>query len=326
MLFNKKQGGSEERVQAASFFFKSVLLVTVVVIIMQLIRKSVPESSLNKKSWMAASLDKESRLKNITSPKIVFIGGSNLAFGLDSRKIETAIGMPVVNMGLHAGMGFQFMLEESKADIHAGDIVILSFEYQLKEIAGGGLCANLIAVNPAAAPYCLNSTKQYVSFFAADFQRGLAYWFNRYFGSPVTIEDIRDNVTEEGDFTFHLKRAHVPKLMGSEKWNSEDCTRIILKINEFVAYVAGRKATVYFSFPALALSQYNLNQEVVKAIAARYEKELNCKTLNRAQGLILNDSLFYNSVYHLNGAGRQIRTDTIIRALQHREIHGCGGW
>ena len=44
----------------------------------------------------------------IEEPKIILIGNSNLAFGIDSEKIENSVGMPVVNLGLHGSLGNEF--------------------------------------------------------------------------------------------------------------------------------------------------------------------------------------------------------------------------
>ena len=56
-------------------------------------------------NYQASLIDKVQRLESIHEPKIVLIGDSNLAFGIDSEKIEEAFDMPVVNMGLHGGLG-----------------------------------------------------------------------------------------------------------------------------------------------------------------------------------------------------------------------------
>ena len=56
-------------------------------------------------NYQASLIDKVERLESIEEPKIVLIGDSNLAFGIDSEKIEEGHGIPVVNMGLHGGFG-----------------------------------------------------------------------------------------------------------------------------------------------------------------------------------------------------------------------------
>ena len=73
----------------------------------------------------ASLIDKVQRLENLHEPKIVLIGDSNLAFGIDSEKIEEAFGMPVVNMGLHGGLGNAFHEEMTRLNVTEGDIYII---------------------------------------------------------------------------------------------------------------------------------------------------------------------------------------------------------
>ena len=54
------------------------------------------------KTFLGALRDKYERLTSLEEPKIVIIGGSSAAFGLDSAVIEEHTGMPVVNFGLYA--------------------------------------------------------------------------------------------------------------------------------------------------------------------------------------------------------------------------------
>jgi hypothetical protein len=72
--------------------------------------------------------EKYNRLMEIDEPKIVVVGGSSVAFGLESEIIEEYTGMPVVNFGLYAALGTKVMLDLSKGGINEGDIVVLAPE------------------------------------------------------------------------------------------------------------------------------------------------------------------------------------------------------
>lgn len=80
-------------------------------------------------SYMAGLEAKVARLKSIRGPKVVLVGGSNLAYGIDSAMIEKELRMPVVNMGITAGLGFKYHLESIRGRVSRGDIVIASPEY-----------------------------------------------------------------------------------------------------------------------------------------------------------------------------------------------------
>ena len=77
------------------------------------------------KGALASLIDKTNRLESIGEPKVVLIGNSNLTFGMDSKRLSEAIGMPVVNMGLHGGLGNAFHEEMAKLNVCSGDIYII---------------------------------------------------------------------------------------------------------------------------------------------------------------------------------------------------------
>jgi len=68
-------------------------------------------------------------LASLKSPKIVFIGGSGCSHGIDSEVVEGAFGIPVANMGLHAGMGLAYQLSSIEAHVFKGDYVVIIPEY-----------------------------------------------------------------------------------------------------------------------------------------------------------------------------------------------------
>ena len=69
------------------------------------------------------------RLDTAASPRLVIIGGSNTAFGLDSRMLADSLGLNVVNTGLHSGIGLRFMLDDAMPRLRPGDKVVVMPEY-----------------------------------------------------------------------------------------------------------------------------------------------------------------------------------------------------
>ena len=52
-----------------------------------------------EKTFLGEFDDKVDRLRNTDGAKIVVIGGSSAAFGVDAELLEKTLGMPVVNFG-----------------------------------------------------------------------------------------------------------------------------------------------------------------------------------------------------------------------------------
>ena len=104
------------------FFAKCLIMLALVVIFC--FKIVMPQYLLN---YQAALIDKNERLCSIDEAKIVLVGNSNWAFGVDSEMLQEAMHMPVVNMGMHGGIGNPFNEQAAVQNIHEGDIVIISY-------------------------------------------------------------------------------------------------------------------------------------------------------------------------------------------------------
>ena len=113
--------------------------------------------------YILADLEKYNRLATILSPKLVLVGGSATAFGIDSSRLEKSLGMPVVNMSLHAAVGLKFMLYDVVERIANGDIVIVMPEYEqfCGKTANGGDLVCAILWNRLSALNNLNTLGQW---------------------------------------------------------------------------------------------------------------------------------------------------------------------
>lgn len=75
--------------------------------------------------YNASIIDKVNRLRSIEEPKLILVGNSNLPFGIRSDYLEEEIGMPVINLGIHGGLGDPFHENMIKGAINEGDIVVV---------------------------------------------------------------------------------------------------------------------------------------------------------------------------------------------------------
>jgi hypothetical protein len=79
--------------------------------------------------WTLA-LDSRTRAAadEIHQPKIVFIGGSNIRFGLDAAALSRDLHVPVINYGLHASLGMDVIADRAMQCVKPGDIVVFAPE------------------------------------------------------------------------------------------------------------------------------------------------------------------------------------------------------
>lgn len=82
-----------------------------------------------EQTFLGELVEKQQLLEQTPGKRIILIGGSSVAFGVDSRQVETALPeYRVVNFGLYAALGTRVMLDLALPQLRQGDIVILSPE------------------------------------------------------------------------------------------------------------------------------------------------------------------------------------------------------
>lgn len=89
---------------------------------------------------------KDSLMETTPSPRLVVLGGSSVAYGINSPMIKDSLHMNVINAGLTAGMGLKYILEEATPHLRKGDIVLICLEYAHFY---GTMYGNEISLGPA---------------------------------------------------------------------------------------------------------------------------------------------------------------------------------
>jgi len=267
---------------------------------------------------MSSIIDKHNRINQLKCPKIIFAGGSNLAFGLDSELIEREFNVPVVNLGLHAGLGLDFIFNELKDVVHQNDIVILSIEYfldnegyyDLKRFTGSKF-------KEAKLYYKFDIRKEIITDIDKTRMDLKSYNIKEI---PNTEKGIysRNAFNNYGDHIAHLEQDLPKKLgdRGSFKYKYWDGIKII---NDFYDYVKFKNVTVYFIYPNYPKSEYLRNNTVINKLAIDLSRNLNIDILNNPSDFVFEDSLFFDTVYHLNKNGRKKRTQKLIEIINQNQ-------
>jgi hypothetical protein len=83
------------------------------------------------KFWTAVTRQKLDWVESMRAKHgyvIGVVGGSTTTFGIDAEHIEREHGLPVANLGLHVGMGFEALVGFGLSSLREGDTLILSLE------------------------------------------------------------------------------------------------------------------------------------------------------------------------------------------------------
>ena len=275
--------------------------------------------------FIAANIDKQEKLRGTSSPKIVFVGGSGLAFGLDSKLVEGAIKFPVVNMGLHAGVGLKYMIDEVMPYVNEGDVVVVvpEYDYFYGDIVYGNCqLIDMIVLYPENIRYL--SARQYVPILRLIFENAQA----RFQNSIVKIVKgdknrgynnvyRRDGFNDYGDMVAHLDKesADVASMsLGIGGKFNEDTIRILVEAGNVLI---DKKARLYFLYPAipdLFYRKYN-NNKSLQEVHKNLLNSFGVAVLGEPGEFIFPVEYFFDTPYHLNKAGRKARTEQLIGKL-----------
>jgi hypothetical protein len=276
--------------------------------------------------YMGAMAAKHARLGALASPKVMVIGGSNATFGIDSELLEKALCKPVVNMSLHAGLGFEFMAAEVKGHIGKGDLVIASLEHLAFTEPRQYGDIHMITVDryPEAMRYLPWYRKPSIVL-GILVMRTQGVWKVL---SGQWKDDSPDPVyrangfTERGDITSHhglpMRPSHrIQPSVYFEPYSVPRFWSIVAQLNE----EAGKNgAQLVFSWPVNARSSY---KSAFHEAMARELKEHGYQVAGVPEDYIYPDTTFYDTHHHLRAAGRQLRTDRMVRDLCALEVVQC---
>ena len=258
--------------------------------------------------FLAGMIDKHQRIQAIEEDKVILVGGSNLAFGIDSKRLQDAWDVPVFNLGLHAGLGLELMLAEAKTFAKEGDIVLLSIEHFL-DVGSYRLKKYLTRLYPEASKFYTKNAILEISIHIEETRKNL----KRVIEGEEYYESVysRDGFNKYGDLVGHID-ADIPEKLTIGTWNGYRYWEGIAALNDFYAYAQSKKIDVFFIYPTFCETEYNNRKEAIEHLHKDMQEGLAIEILNEPQDLVYADSLFFDTEYHLNKNGRILRTQKII--------------
>jgi hypothetical protein len=286
-------------------------------------------------NYLAAVLEKDRLIRNTASPKIILVGGSNLAFGIDSRMMQDSLGLRVVNMGLYAKLGLKYMLAQVRPYIGAGDVVVVVPEYDqfYGEFANGDNTLNtalLYAPSDRVSDFIRSYSvidvivRPRVENARRSFLRAVASAAGKedeFFPPDTNPVYNRRSFNEYGDVVAHIGKkgmnpdsifvAPLPPLDNFNADTIEDLNGIFDTANE-----VGARA--YFMFPSYIDRSYAINVAAIDSLRRRLEDSLRMPIVGSARDFAYPKHYFFDTRYHLNEEGRRMRTQRMIEILRQR--------
>ncbi len=273
--------------------------------------------------YQTSLADKEARLNSINEPKIILVGNSNLAFGIDSKMIEDAIGMPVVNMGLHGGIGNAFNEEIAKHNINEGDIVVVCHNTYTDENTIDDREAAWIAIDNDINLLKVIRPKDYLRMAEAYpnyLQNSLFMWVTRSGNEPQDSSYSRSAFNEYGDIAYRPESEQVDldtyfNQYFTLPYVDPACTD---RLNELKKYVEDRGASIVIAGYPIAYGEYS---QYDRQFFVDFKEELDAacdiEIISDYTDYMYPYEYFYNSYLHMTEEGAKARTKQLITDLEN---------
>ena len=275
--------------------------------------------------YNASILDKSARLNSINGPKIVLIGDSNVSFGFQSDLIEQAYGIPVVNMGLHGGLGNAFHEEMAKMNVQEGDIYVICHH----TFADNGKIDDTelawITLENHFALWSLPSVQDIPGMakaFPSYIKKASVLWAKELINpeaaksadaaeaatcySRSAFNQYGDDIFPRENGTFTFTTQSVPEM-------NDTC---INRLNRLNAYLAERGATMVVAGYPIGKGEFTPPEEEYVEFQQKLSDRLNCQVISDYRDYFFDYSYFYNTELHLTNDGARLRTEQLIKDLE----------
>lgn len=275
--------------------------------------------------------DKHKIAHKISSPKILIIGGSSGSFGINSNILQKKLNLPVANMSFIAPFGTYFLFNDALKEVKKDDKIFITVEYDIKHAGYVNEILTAADYYPEAQKYEVNreniilNLKDHINHKITNTRKFFWNLVSADFRKSATIADhtsvyFRGAISENGDIISQLNNP--PKAIDFKSFPIENInfTEQIGDLNTFADSAKKRGAEVFLIYPPLAESTFNYGKKAILSVAKQLEKNTHCKIIGNVYDFKMPDSMFFDSFFHLNAVGRDIRTNKIIELYSQNKI------
>lgn len=280
-----------------------------------------------RETMLGAQITKLKALEALPGERIIIVGGSGCGQGFVTSNICAALNRPAYNMGLHAGLGLIYQMVAVEPLIRKGDVVLLIPEYANFD---GSSCfggAELLMMVCDIIP----EQKRLLSF---------RHWLHLLPAIPKYGSDkLRhllmsvDSFDRSRDFDLYgdavypsdLSEGAVLPFPAARHMSNKDFSPTVLShIEEFIRRISSCGGAVYVVPPAFQASSFERQKLFIDCIVKAMEKS-SIPLIASPERYALDDKYFYDTPYHMNLLGRQMRTRMLVEDLvqAHCDVSGA---
>ena len=272
-------------------------------------------------TFNAAINDKIDRLETLPGPRIVLVSGSSGAFGLDQARLERATGMPVVNVALQSGFGMRFQTDLVRGNLHAGDVVVIAYEYAMMSRLGTfGAELTMTAFDQRLDRY------RYVP---REGWGDMASYFPTFLAKKVDAQTApvenrgvytRSAFDAAGQMVYPRPRPTVESPLPEKFAVHIDGATLhddmAAYLNELGSYASSQGARVVVSYPPVMDEAVRSSPADIASFEESLSTKLDLPVISDPRDYILPRADFFDTQYHCNDHGQEVRTDLLARDLR----------
>ena len=312
---------------------KRILCVVAVVLLIAilptvLITASAAAPKVYDETYYAELIDMAARLKSAEGRRLILIGNSDIAFGVNGAQLEALLlengfDYTVCPLGLYGAVGTSAMLDIAGKEMREGDLVIFVVE-PLSDVLTTyfGASAYLKCAESDASlllPLSTARKSAVVGNWLKVLQERLA--FARKGEKPEESGAYRKAAFDERcDLTY--ERAGNVMQLGYDTTAPIDLAAVTVEeafrdeVNDFIRHAEKVNASVAISFSPMNRSALvDGSDESVSSFFTTVNEAFSAPVISDPNDYILNSGWFYDTNLHLNSAGAEVRTAMLAQDI-----------
>lgn len=295
--------------------FALVFLLPYAAVVMYINHQAAP---YNQGNYYKAIEDKLHMMDTVPTPRVVCIGGSASAFSVDGEQLSDSIGLPVINAGMSASMGYKAILTLAANRLRKGDIALFVLEhgfYFNRQNQGNGDKAfyEFLATNPWY--YKSMTYDQWLNMPAFVNEVTVAN-FNRWQNKTVYNDKVygRRSINAYGTMEGHkgAKPTKAIPAVKQMKYRKQISQEFLYFTNCIFDALKERGVTVYVAYPAISASY-----AWEPTLQATMKADLHATKIGNPQEVIYPDTMFFDTDYHMRYEHRAVYTSLLARHLKN---------
>lgn len=291
------------------YFYCTLLATLLFIVVLWIIAFNLPPK---KDSYNRAYEDKLELLKEETMDnRLILVGGSNVAFGMDSKTLEDKLqsNYEVINMGLHAGIGLIDILEDQKKYAKKGDIIVVIPEYI--HFAGGfgdeafWDIASIRGVKPSDFKYLDHRFLTGCKYSLMKLNGAIGDAVDKIRGKEKLKHDFeynREGFNEKGDFVGHWKIDLGPIEFKPKAMNEKVNNTMFRYLEKFNNEMQAKSIKVLYVPPVYNKDAATLDMDFIDETVTKLH-HIGIDFIAPPKDYFYNKELFFDTIYHLNKSG-----------------------